>query len=107
MNDLDTPLSIAKFQLYIDTKYGETDRARGAPATFVWLIEEVGELATAINETEKAADANRQAARENLEEEFADVIAWVCTLANIRGVNLEEAIRRKYLNEQGGPDGVK
>jgi NTP pyrophosphatase (non-canonical NTP hydrolase) len=96
-----SPLTIQAFQDYIETKYGPTDRARGAPATFVWLIEEIGELATAINETERGKP------QDNLEEEMADVIAWVCTLANIRGVNLEAAIRKKYLNAQGGPEGVK
>jgi len=95
------PLTIAEFQKHIEHKYGETDRKRGAPATFVWLIEEIGELATAINETERGAT------QENLEEEMADVIAWVCTLANIRGVDLERALRNKYLTASGGPEGVK
>ena len=29
-------------------------------------------------------------------EEFADVLAWLATIANITGVDLEEAITRKY-----------
>jgi NTP pyrophosphatase (non-canonical NTP hydrolase) len=28
--------------------------------------------------------------------EFADVLAWLATLANIAGVNLDEAIAAKY-----------
>jgi NTP pyrophosphatase (non-canonical NTP hydrolase) len=43
----------------------------------------------------------------NLREEFADVLAWLTTLANISGVDLEEAIREKYLGADGGPKGVK
>lgn len=50
----------------------------------MWLIEEVGELATAL--------AGNDAA--NKEEEFADVLAWLCTLANINDVDLQKAIKK-------------
>ena len=73
-----------------------TLRARGWPKTFAYFIEEVGELATAL-----AADD-----RANLEEEFADVIAWLCTLANITDVDLARAIERKYLGKKR-PEGHK
>jgi NTP pyrophosphatase (non-canonical NTP hydrolase) len=56
----------------------------------LWLIEEIGELATALGGTD----------RENLEEEFADVIAWLCTLANINDVDLASAVARKYLGKK-------
>ena len=49
---------------------------------------------------------DRSALLGDLEEEFADVLAWLTTLANITGVDLERAITRKYL-EDGGPEGVK
>ena len=91
-----SPLSIAQFQQHIRDKYYAADKARGTPATFLWLIEEVGELATALHGTDRA----------NLEEEFADVIAWLCTLANINEVDLESAIRKKYLTGKG-PIGTK
>lgn len=98
MNDSidDTPLTIAQFQQHIRDRYHATDSARGTPGTFMWLIEEVGELATALHHDDEA----------NLNEEFADVIAWLCTLANINGVDLEAAIRGKYLDGDG-PAGVK
>ena len=57
---------------------------RGTPATFMWFIEEVGELATAL------ASSNQK----NKEEEFADVFAWLCTLANISSVDLEKACKK-------------
>ena len=66
------------------------DRKRGWPKTFAYFIEEVGELATALAGED----------RENLEEEFADVIAWLCTLANITDVNLAKAIEKKYLSKR-------
>lgn len=89
-------LTIADFQKHIADKYEAVDRQRGTPKTFVWFIEEIGELATALNGTDRA----------NLEEEFADVIAWLCTLANINDVNLADAIARKYLSDNA-PEGHK
>lgn len=76
--------SIQAFQEFIRQKYYETDSARGTPATFLWFIEEVGELATALAGDEQA----------NKEEEFADVLAWLCTLANINDVDLAEAVKK-------------
>lgn len=95
--DLAKMLTIAAFQQHIRDKYYATDIARGTPATWMWLTEEIGELASAL-----AGKTDR----ENLAEEFADVIAWLCTLANINNVDLAGAIRDKYLTD-GGPSGVK
>jgi NTP pyrophosphatase (non-canonical NTP hydrolase) len=92
----DEPVTLQSFQQHIRERYYETDRARGTPATFMWLIEEVGELATALHGDDEA----------NLEEEFADVLAWLCTLANINDVDLTEAVRKKYLCG-AGPRGHK
>ena len=89
-------LTIADFQKHISGRYEKTDRERGTPKTFLWLIEEIGELATALNGTDRA----------NLEEEFADVIAWLCTLANINDIDLATAIAKKYLGEKR-PEGHK
>ena len=96
------PLTIAGFQKHIRDRYYKTDKARGTPATFLWLVEEVGELATALNEAHSQGKADRA----NIEEEFADVIAWLCTLANINDVDLESALRAKYLTGEG-PKGHK
>jgi NTP pyrophosphatase (non-canonical NTP hydrolase) len=84
-----TQLSLAQFQKLISSRYEATDRARGTPKTFLWFIEEVGELATALNGEDRA----------NLREEFADVLAWLCTLANINDIDLAEAVAEKYLRE--------
>ena len=83
-------LTIASFQKHIFDKYESVDRARGTPKTFLWFIEEVGELATALHGDD----------RQNLEEEFADVLAWLCTLANINDVDLARATIKKYLGEK-------
>jgi len=63
----------------------------------MWMIEEVGELATSLHEC--AAEGATAAQRHNLEEEFADVFAWLTTLANINGVDLERALT-KYTDEE-------
>jgi NTP pyrophosphatase (non-canonical NTP hydrolase) len=73
-------MKISEFQQLIAKKYKKRDTERGIPATFMWFIEEVGELATALASTDQA----------NKEEEFADVFAWLCTLANISDVDLEK-----------------
>lgn len=89
-------LRLAAFQRHISERYEAADRARGTPGTFLWFIEEVGELATALHGNDRA----------NLEEEFADVLAWLCTLANINDVDLASAVASKYLS-RGGPEGHK
>ena len=82
-------LTIAAFQKHIFDRYDKVDRTRGWPKTFAYFIEEVGELATALTGDDRA----------NLEEEFADVVAWLCTLANISDVDLPTVIHRKYFGE--------
>ncbi len=94
-------LTIAEFQDLIRQRYFPTDSARGAPGTFLWFTEEVGELAEAIARHERGDDC-----QDNLEEEFADVLAWLNTLANITEVDLTKAIAKKYYDE-GGPRGTK
>jgi len=74
-------MHISQFQQLIAKKYKKRDQQRGIPATFMWFIEEVGELATALVSKDQ----------KNKEEEFADVFAWLCTLANITDVDLEKA----------------
>jgi NTP pyrophosphatase (non-canonical NTP hydrolase) len=93
----DTTLSFSMFQQHIRDRYFETDSKRGTPATFMWFIEEVGELATTLHKVRgEAPHTSGGSTHEDLEGEFADVIAWLTTLANINGVDLEAAIRRKY-----------
>src|SRR5688500_17254440 len=79
-------LTLRALQRRIRDIYGEKDEARGDAATFLWLTEEFGELATAL----------RSGTRDELALEMADVLAWLATLANIRGIDLEAAVRAKY-----------
>jgi len=79
-------LSLSELQHLIRATYGAKDSRRGVEGTFMWFMEEVGELAGALRggtEQERAA-------------EFADVLAWLATLANTVGVDLETAVQAKY-----------
>ena len=79
-----TNMHIKEFQKFISEKYEKRDRQRGVPRTFLWFVEEVGELATALAKNDP----------ENKQEEFADVFAWLCTLANISDIDIEKACKK-------------
>ena len=89
----DPAAGLRAFQEQIERIYLERDRARGWERTFVWFAEEVGELARALHRSENAGEAEIA----NLREEFADVAAWLVTLASIRGIDLEQAARKYAL----------
>lgn len=87
-------MTLREFQSLIRRMYHDKDVARGAEGTFMWLIEEIGELATALREHAAAPrDPERHA---ELGREFADVLAWLATIANVAEIDLEEAVRGKY-----------
>lgn len=86
-------VTFREFQALIRARYYATDSARGVPGTFMWLIEEVGELATSLQDNAPGKTPTAED-RANLVEEFADVIAWLTTLANIANVDLAEALTK-------------
>jgi NTP pyrophosphatase (non-canonical NTP hydrolase) len=79
-------VSLREFQQLIRGMYHEKDVARGVDGTFMWLMEEVGELAAAL----------REGTLEEQSLEFADVLAWLTTIANVAGVDLSAAVAKKY-----------
>lgn len=79
-------IRLGDFQNLIREMYLPKDVARGIDGTFMWLMEEVGELAGAL----------RSGTREEQAAEFADVLAWLATIANVAEVDLEAAVRKKY-----------
>ena len=79
-------ISLRDFQRLIRQMYHEKDVARGVDGTFMWLIEEVGELASAL----------REGTPEEVAAEFADVLAWLSTIANVADVDLTRAVQEKY-----------
>jgi len=87
MPDDVSPLTFRDLQTLIRRMYGAKDEARGVDGTFMWLMEEVGELAAALRD---------HSPQEDVAAEFADVIAWLATIANVAGVDLDQALRKKY-----------
>ena len=85
-----TPLpkrfTLTDFQSLIDRMYSRKDVQRGVDGTFMWLMEEIGELAAELRGDDKAATAR----------EFADVLAWLVTIANVAEVDLQAAVLEKY-----------
>jgi NTP pyrophosphatase (non-canonical NTP hydrolase) len=77
-------MQIGEFQRNIEKTYYDRDSARGMGGTFMWFIEEVGELSTAVREGDKEA----------MKGEFADVLAWLCTVASLAGIRMEEAVQK-------------
>ncbi len=77
-------MEISELQAALRRTYYQRDARRGRDATFRWLTEEVGELAKALRRGDHA----------ELELEFSDVLAWLASLANLSGVDLEQAMAR-------------
>ncbi|MEM2971595.1 MAG: MazG nucleotide pyrophosphohydrolase domain-containing protein [Candidatus Bathyarchaeia archaeon] len=82
-------MHISEFQKMMHHLYFHKDSKRGVDGTFSWLIDEVKELGEALKTDNKQA----------LEDEFADVVAWLASLANVVGVNLEKAAVNKYADK--------
>lgn len=79
-------MTLGQLQQRVRDLYGAKDARRGVEGTFLWFAEEVGELAAAL----------RGGTHDEKTLEFADVLAWLVTLANSSGVDLDDAVRRKY-----------
>ncbi len=78
-------MEIREFQELIRQIYMTRDAKRGPDATFLWLLEEVGELTRAYRRKE-----------EHVGEEMADVLAWLISVANLLGIDLESEVLKKY-----------
>lgn len=82
-------MHIHEFQEMMKRLYFNRDSERGVKGNFEWLVDEVNELGEALEGTDKEAT----------EKEFADVIAWLASLANVKGIDLEKAALNKYANK--------
>ena len=77
-------MELKDIQSAIRKTYFKKDKKRGVHGTFLWFVEEVGELADAILKSDHS----------NLELEFSDTLAWLISLANLMNVDLEKAMER-------------
>ncbi len=79
-------MEIEEAQRHIGALYGARDLKRGTRDTFLWLVEEVGELSEVLRKEHTAG----------LREELSDVLAWLLSLSNVLGIDLGEAFSAKY-----------
>ena len=77
-------MQVSEFQRWMDERYGSRDRQRGVDRTFCWFVEEVGELSRALRKGTKA----------EMEHEFGDAMAWLVSVANLAGIDAEQALER-------------
>ena len=82
-------MQINEFQNMMKQLYLHRDSERGKDGTLDWLMDEVEELKEALKEDDTKA----------IENEFADVLAWLASLANIVNIDLEKATLSKYTNK--------
>ncbi len=81
-------MHIGEFQAMIHRIYWHKDSKRGVERNYMHLVEEIGELGRAIIDGDKEA----------IKSELADSLAWLVTVANVLGVDIEEAATSKYNN---------
>jgi NTP pyrophosphatase (non-canonical NTP hydrolase) len=79
-------MHIREFQEMMKRLYFHRDSIRGVKGTYNWLKDELEELGEALEGNDKKA----------AKKEFADVIAWLASLANITGIDLEKTAINKY-----------
>jgi len=79
-------MHIREFQNLIKEMYWHKDVQRSVEANFIYLVEEIGELGSAIVKGD----------RELIEEELADAFAWLVTVANALSIDVEEATLKRY-----------
>jgi NTP pyrophosphatase (non-canonical NTP hydrolase) len=77
---------LKEIQNMMKTLYFDRDQKRGKIETYNWLKEEIEELCEALRQNDNKV----------LEAEFADVIAWLASLANMRNIDLDKASHAKY-----------
>lgn len=83
-------MNIRKFQTLIKDLYFEQDQKRGLKNSFIWLVEEIGELASVLKKKEINLD--------EASEELSDIFAWITSIANLLNIDLENALIKKYPN---------
>lgn len=79
-------MKISEFQEIIRKTFYKKDKKRGIDGTFRWMVEEVGELARAIKKNDE----------KKMEEEIADIFAWLCSIANLLNIDVEKSVFKKY-----------
>lgn len=77
-------MTLKDYQTLIRAIYFDKDSKRGLARTFGWLVEEIGELSRAIRKQDEPA----------VQEEVADCLAWLLSVASILDVDAEKAMAK-------------
>ncbi|MEM2122466.1 MAG: MazG nucleotide pyrophosphohydrolase domain-containing protein [Candidatus Bathyarchaeia archaeon] len=80
-------MDLREIQRHMRRVYFHRDSERGILGSMLWLVAEVGELSNLI-----VKEGDRRA----MADEAADVLAWLCSVCNLVGIDLEEAFIEKY-----------
>ncbi len=81
-----TDHTLTEFQNLMKTLYEKRDQKRGIEKSLMWLQTELGELFEAYLKDDKRI----------IEEEVADILAWLCSVCNLLDINLNNAAWEKY-----------
>jgi NTP pyrophosphatase (non-canonical NTP hydrolase) len=87
---MEQKLTIQALQAHIKAKDFHPDKREGY---VLKLMEEIGELAEAMRKDKRMAQVGT--IKGTVEEELYDVLYYIVALANLYGVDLEEAFRLK------------
>jgi NTP pyrophosphatase (non-canonical NTP hydrolase) len=80
-------MDLVEAQELMRSIYYQRDSARGVDRTLLRTFEELGELSDAVL---------KHRSRAAVADEMADVLAWLCSLANLLDVDLSTALTKKY-----------
>jgi len=80
-------MKIKEAQEMMRKVYWDRDRTRGVNGTLQRTREELDELSAEILES---------AGTKAIEDEIADVFAWLCSLANLLDIDVAEEFYKKY-----------
>ena len=80
------PRSLAKWQRLFERIYGNVNKVAGREKIWLHLLEEIGDV----------SKAQRRKRMKTIKEELADVFAWLCSLSNLLGIDLDEIVSKTY-----------
>jgi len=89
-------MQIREFQQLMKTLYFERDKNRGFSKIFLWIVEEIGELAEALRKYQENDENENENQLKDIALEIADVVAWIASLANVLEIDLESSLYEKY-----------
>jgi NTP pyrophosphatase (non-canonical NTP hydrolase) len=89
--------SLTKCCMELEALYGESNSQRGLESTVNRLFSEVGEITAAIMIPFSHKGTNSQYdCLHEIGGELADILAWTIAVSNLKGIDLEQAVVRRF-----------